>query len=218
MYVLMKGNIYLTVTNALLQTEEIIFNLEQENYRDSPPVIPAVSAAGYSTGAALALTGSGITATTATATSTPSVGGTSSVLQDDSYSHTSMRPVPYYRTMLRWWDKASPGIARNINGVLVIGDPLIEVSSIKGLFAGQAVSSGTSIPAGAVIQEVTYKVVSGGSTPSISPAIIISKAPTGASASADITVSAGTDGAANLVGQCWLDRFLGWSASAPKRM
>lgn len=232
MYVLLKGGGYLTVASAALQTEEIVPNYDQVVYRDSPPVLPAVSSASSAAGNSVmtstllapGVVGSGITSV-ATPSSTgginPSataqVDSTSSVLQDDSYTHLPPHPQMAWRTRIRWWDKASPGIARTITGTTVLNSAAVVVGSIDGLFVGQGVS-GTGIAAGAIIQQVLLvpKAFTATLGPQYAPTIILSLAAT-AAGTVTLTIAAGSDGAPNLVGECWADRFIGWSSAIPGR-
>lgn len=232
MYVLLKGGSYLTIAGAALQTEEIVPNYDQTIYRDTPPVLPAVSAASSSAGTSTLTTsllapgvaGSGITSE-ATASSaggsTPSahaiVDSTSSVLQDDNYTHIPPHPQMAWRTRIRWWDKASPGIARTITGTTVLNSASVVVGSIDGLFVGQAVS-GTGIAVGTIIQQILLvpKAFTANLGPQYAPTIILSIAAT-AAGTVTLTVSAGSDGAPNLLGECWADRYIGWSSAVPRR-
>jgi len=234
MYVELKNGSYLTIAGALLQTKDTVINYEQNNYRDQPPVLPAVSSA---SGAAAAATSTAAVATPGivgsglanTVTSVSAVDGsgnveaynkvesTSSVLQDDNYTHMAPRPQMFLRDRFRWWDKANPGAATTITGTTVNASPLVSVGSIEGLFVGQAVS-GTGIPANAVIQELKYVLVAPTASiqPTLTPTIVLSSAAT-AGGAVTLTIAAGADGAPNLLGECWCDRYIGWSSGIPTR-
>jgi len=231
MYVELKNGSYLTIAGALLQTKDTVINYEQNNYRDQPPVLPAVSAASSAAGdsaaaiiaTAAGVVGSGITSTpsainTGDNDASATVTGTSSVAEDDNYTHKAPRPQMFLRDRFRWWDKANPGVATTITGTAAATtSPLLTVGSIEGLFVGQALS-GSNIAVGAVIQELKYVLVAPttGIQPTLTPTIVMSLNAAAAS-TAVVTVAAGADGVPNLLGECWCDRYIGWSSGIPTR-
>lgn len=199
LYAQLKGGGYLTVTGAKIETQTDNGNFDGSNYRDEPPVLPAVAAAGNPTAQAFGVTGSGITAIpTAPGGTGIKVESTSSVLQSDSYMHVAPRNQAFKRTMLQWWDLS--GTSFIFTGTTVNGSVTITTASTVGLWIGASVS-GTGIPANAVIRSIS------------AASFTISIAAT-AGGSVPITVAVGLG---NLVGECWLDRFIGWSGGIPKR-
>ncbi len=196
-YVQLKGGGYLTVTGAKIETQTDNGNFDGSNYRDEPPVLPAISSGELNT-ATSGVTGSGVTSAPTLPGGGVLISSTSSVLQSDSYAHVAPRNQSFKRTMLQWWDLS--GAAFVFTGTTTIGSVTITTASTAGLYPGAAIS-GTGIPASAVIR--TVGTVS----------FTISIAAT-ANGSVPLTLAVGLG---NLVGECWLDRFVGWSGGIPKR-
>lgn len=215
-YVLLKGGSYLTVVGALSETFENILNYDQANYRDQLPPIPAVSAASvFDTnvpGTSADLQGSGDAAVTATAVVAgtfykATVDATSPMIKDDNWTHTAPRFEQHQRTMIRWWDIANyvPGVAGSFSATTAPNSAVLTLaagSTTDGLFNGQGIT-GTNIQAGTTIRAIIS-----------STTLMLSKVATGAGTNV-MTVAAGTGG--NLVGECWADRFIGWSSKPPGR-
>jgi len=234
MYVELKNGSYLTIAGALLQTKDTVINYDQNNYRDQPPVLPAVGAG--SAGAALstnttssaqapAASGSGLTVTptvlvdsTAAVEASVSIVATSSVAQDDNLLHMAPRPQMFLRDRFRWWDKANPGTAKTIAGDTATGSALVTVASIEGLFVGQVVTH-ADFAAGTFIQELKYVLVAPTANiqPTLTPTIVMSNVSANTTADAQLAFAAGADGAPNLLGECWCDRYVGWSSGIPTR-
>lgn len=195
LYVLLKGGTYLTLADVIAETREDILNTDQTNYRDT---MDAAFQGGFTTVTAIAGAQQG-------GAQIPLAG--SLTAQTDEFTHTIPRNTFSKRTMIRWW-KAS-GASTTFTGTTVLNSAVIAVSSIAGLYAGQAIS-GTGIPAGAIIQEVRTVLSSVGV---ITFSVISSLAATAAGA---VTITA-TNGVGDLAGECWADRFIGWSSSPPAR-
>ena len=74
------------------------------NYRDEPPVLPAISSATLGAGTA---SGSGALSVPSTVGSGVAVSSSSSVIQDDNYTHVAPRNEPATRTYMVFWSGAT---------------------------------------------------------------------------------------------------------------
>jgi len=221
-YALLKGGSYLTVKNALSETMEDIINTDQTNYRDTldaawlgrnvgaDPLLDVATGAGPTLSYLVdpvfgrSLFGPANGPLTYTAKTNPETFAAKS----DEYLHVAPRYEFHSRTMLRWWDIANyvPGNAYTFAASTVISSDILTLTagSTFNLHPGQAISDGGSrIPANTTIRAIIS------STTLAMSALGISTNTTTA------TVAAGTGG--NPVGECWLDRFIGWSEEPPMR-
>jgi len=223
-YALLKGGSYLTVKNALSETREDIINTDQTNYRNTldaawlgrnvgaDPLLKVLTSPTTNVDTdyifdpvfgRLILNGVPGPATVSIESHPETFASKS-----DEYLGIPPRYEFHSRTMLRWWDIANyvPGNAYTFAASTVISSDILTLTagSTFNLHPGQAISDGGSrIPANTTIRAIIS------STTLAMSALGISTNTTTA------TVAAGTGG--NPVGECWLDRFIGWSEEPPMR-
>ncbi len=210
-YPLLKGGTYLTIENAVAETREDIINFDQTDYRDTNTPIAAIGSILQGSGQA---SGSGSTVTAALVSTTGgTIGATSPIVQDDAFTHVAPRMQAFRRTMIRWW-KVKTSTSKDISGNATLASAEIVVASIAGIGIGQTIT-GTGLPLAtpfAIVQDVRAVISSTGAITYVIVASVASTAVTGPQ-----TYTLGDGFCSDLAGECWADRFLGWSSQPPAR-
>ncbi len=199
LFLLLEGGNQLKIVDAVAETRKPIVINDKSVYRDSPTPVIGGAAAVNADGSISVQGGVTQTVTDPAGTVPLNIVTTTSVIQEDAFTHIPMRQVSKLDTLIEFWDDTTVGVAMVMSVTTVSGSGVITVPNAELLTPGQGIT-GTGIPAGTVITSIlAYDNTTG----------LITKTTATMSQQATGTATvAGTLTGSNKVGECLESEFI----------
>lgn len=202
----LEGGNTVKIENAKTETRKEIVVYDTEKYRDKPTPVVEVGKAAFDGAGVSGMIAefdniSGVDVTLEETTNAVVFRGTSSIPQEDDYTHTPKRNVPKIDTLVEFWDDedGKVGLEMEMDIETVDGEWEITVPNSRLLTPGQSIA-GVGIPLGAIILEIITEQ---------NGVITTNKAMMSKRATATGEVAATLTGA-NKVGEFLQSQFMGW--------